>query len=193
VIERARNEPETLVIGVDASAAAMAEASRRAARAARRGGLPNALFVVAGAEHPPDELVGLADEVTIQFPWGSLLAGALAFDPAAAAGIASLVAAEGHVRILASVVGEDRLAMSPLDGADAAILALRWSRHGLRLCSFRPATAAEVDASGSSWARRLAAGRRRPTWRIELVKTSCPEASGQRQAGSVDDEPQCAR
>ena len=70
----------------------MAEASRRAARPARRGGLPNALFVVAAAEAPPPELHGLADLVTITLPWGSLLRGALALDDAVAAGIARLVA-----------------------------------------------------------------------------------------------------
>jgi 16S rRNA (adenine(1408)-N(1))-methyltransferase len=46
----AAERPETLVIGLDANAAAMADASRRAQR---RSGLPNALFVVAAAEHPP--------------------------------------------------------------------------------------------------------------------------------------------
>ena len=38
------------MIGVDASAAAMAAAARKALR---RGALPNALFAVAAAEHPP--------------------------------------------------------------------------------------------------------------------------------------------
>jgi hypothetical protein len=37
-------------MGLDANAAALAKASRRALR---RGGLPNALFAVAAAEHPP--------------------------------------------------------------------------------------------------------------------------------------------
>jgi 16S rRNA (adenine(1408)-N(1))-methyltransferase len=148
----------------------MAETSRRAARAPRRGGLPNALFVVAAAEHPPIELAGVAEELSIIFPWGSLLAGALALDPAAADGIASLVGPMGCVRIVASVVDDDRLALAPLSASDVTGLAARWSCYGLRLSSFRPATAAELDASGSSWARRLAAGRRRPTWRIELVK-----------------------
>jgi hypothetical protein len=38
------------MIGLDANAAAMTVASRRAAR---RDELPNALFAVAAAEHPP--------------------------------------------------------------------------------------------------------------------------------------------
>jgi 16S rRNA (adenine(1408)-N(1))-methyltransferase len=50
VLATARRRPDTLVVGVDANAAGMADASRRAAR---RGALPNALFAVAAAEHPP--------------------------------------------------------------------------------------------------------------------------------------------
>ena len=50
MLAAAAARPDTLVIGVDASAAGLAESSRRAAR---RGTLPNALFAVAAAEHPP--------------------------------------------------------------------------------------------------------------------------------------------
>lgn len=50
VLALARARTDTLVIGVDANAAGMLEASRRAAR---RGALRNALFAVAAAEHPP--------------------------------------------------------------------------------------------------------------------------------------------
>ena len=50
VLAAAAARPDALVIGVDADASAMAEASRRAAR---RHPLPNALFAVAAAEHPP--------------------------------------------------------------------------------------------------------------------------------------------
>jgi 16S rRNA (adenine(1408)-N(1))-methyltransferase len=148
----------------------MAEASRRAARPQRRGGLPNALFVVAAAEQPPPELAGIVDELTITLPWGSLLSGALAINPVAAAGIASLVALGGRVRILASVVDGDGLPMKPLDAADARDLAERWSCHGLVLCSVALASTADIEASGSSWARRLAAGRSRPAWWIEIEK-----------------------
>jgi 16S rRNA (adenine(1408)-N(1))-methyltransferase len=50
VLAAAAQAPDTLVIGIDASAAAMTESSRRAAR---RDAVPNALFAVAAAEHPP--------------------------------------------------------------------------------------------------------------------------------------------
>jgi 16S rRNA (adenine(1408)-N(1))-methyltransferase len=50
VLAAAAEHPDTLVVGIDANAAAMATASRKAAR---RDALPNALFVVAAAQHPP--------------------------------------------------------------------------------------------------------------------------------------------
>ena len=76
----ARGRPSSVVLGVDASADAMREASRRAARSVARGGTPNARFVVA----PLEQLVGLegvADLVTVHFPWGSLRSAAAGHDP----------------------------------------------------------------------------------------------------------------
>ena len=67
VLTAAAARPDRLAVGVDASDAAMAEASRRAGRKPGHGGLENALFVVAAAEAPPAELEGVADLVTVQF------------------------------------------------------------------------------------------------------------------------------
>ena len=162
------------MIGIDASAAGMAEASLRAARSERKGGLPNALFVVAAAERPPEELRAIAAETTILFPWGSLLRGVLALDDACAAarGIAGLVAPGGVVWALISIDPRDRLAVPPLEPAAREALAARWLRHGLGLTVFAPATTAEIDATNSSWARRLAAGRDRTVWTLELRKAT---------------------
>jgi 16S rRNA (adenine(1408)-N(1))-methyltransferase len=168
VLARARREPDALVIGIDASAAAMTESSLRAARRESRGGLPNALYVVAAAECPPRELLGLADEVTILFPWGSLLRGVLAIDDVAALGIAGLLRPGGRVEAFVSVTERDAVDMPPLRVADGELLARRWARHGLDLVAFEPATSAEITATGSTWARRLRAGRERPVWRISL-------------------------
>ena len=84
VLRRARQRPEELVIGLDADARAMADASRRAAGPARRGGLPNALFVAASAEELPGIVAGRVDTLTIALPWGSLLRGLLDGEPAPA-------------------------------------------------------------------------------------------------------------
>ena len=173
MLGRARLEPASLVIGIDASATAMAESSLRAARPAAKGGLPNAVFVVAAAERPPVELLGIADEITVLFPWGSLLRGALALDDArdASSGIVALAAPGGLVTILVSVEGRDRLDIPPMNAGVRDGLAARWQGLGLQLTSFGPVDVAASSASGSSWARRLAASRDRVVWRIGLRRT----------------------
>lgn len=128
------------------------------------------LFVVAGIECPPVELAGLADEVTILFPWGSLLRGALALDDVAAAGISSFVRAGGRAIAHVSITDRDGLGLADVDD-DVEALAARWSRHGLVLDGVSRARKEEVAATGSSWARRLATDPDRPVWRIELARS----------------------
>jgi 16S rRNA (adenine(1408)-N(1))-methyltransferase len=192
-VRLARREPTAFVIGLDASSAAMAESSWRAARPESKGGRSNVLFAVAAAERPPDELCPRADEVTILFPWGSLLRGVLALDPAAAAGSAALVAPGGTIRALVSVAERDAGALGvwPLTVDDRELLARRWAAFGLELAAFEPASDDEIEASGSTWARRLLAGRRpgaghsaadRAVWRIELRR--CDHAP---RMGPVDE------
>src|SRR5436190_16837280 len=89
VLLAARRDPTTLAIGIDADAASMLEASRRAARAPKKGGLANALFVVSAVEAIPEELAEIADDIRIAFPWGSLLRGVVGADDHVLAGIAS--------------------------------------------------------------------------------------------------------
>jgi 16S rRNA (adenine(1408)-N(1))-methyltransferase len=176
-IALARREPAAFVLGLDANAAVMAESSLRAARPARKGGLPNLWFAVAAAEQPPDELCGRVGELSILFPWASLLRGALALEPGAATGIAGLLAPAGRAQALVSVADRDAAAtdLPPLTAADGEAIGRRWAAFGLALNAFRPATVDEVRASGSTWGRRLLAGRSapdRPVWRLELGRDS---------------------
>lgn len=149
-------EPTTLVIGVDANAASMAEASRRASGPVRKGGLENVLFVLAAAEAPPEELRELAARVTVLFPWGSLLRGCLGRDAAVARGIAKLVAPGGVLELLVAPADRDSLDGLPTDLAAVTGAATgTFDALGLRLVEARTASDAEVRQSGSTWARRL--------------------------------------
>lgn len=65
--------PTTFCIGLDASVDAIIGISAKSAKKPTRGGLANVIFVVAAVEHLPNELTGLADSITINYPWGSLL------------------------------------------------------------------------------------------------------------------------
>jgi 16S rRNA (adenine(1408)-N(1))-methyltransferase len=162
VLAAAARQPDTLFVGVDANAAAMADSSRRAWRG--RTALPNALFAVAAAEQPPEALHGLAGSLTVTFPWGSLLRGVLGEDDAVLAGVARLMAPGAEGVVLLSVVPRDGMPPVPR----RASLGLAYERHGLELVEMRPATPEEVAASGSSWAKRLRAGRDRPVTLMRL-------------------------
>ena len=171
VVARARAEPAALVVGIDADARSMADASRRAARRADRGGAPNALFLVAAAETLPGPFAGRASLVTVTFPWGSLLGGVVGQAPPVTAGIAGLMACGGRIEILASIEPTDGVAgIERLDDSDRDRIAAAWAAHGLELACLRRATAGETSASGSSWGRRLTrgGGSDRVVWRLEL-------------------------
>lgn len=167
VLAVARRQPETLALGLDANAAAMAEASRRAARPGRKGGLANARFIVAAAESLPTELHGIADLVTVRFPWGSLLRGCLARDECVAQNLAALVAPGGSLELLLAPLERDGLDGLPtaVDGL-AAAAARAFACQGLAAIEARPATIEEVLAAASTWARRL----RRPATLVRLAR-----------------------
>ena len=171
VLATAAANPDRLVVGIDPVAGAMADSSRRAARSHGRASLANALFVVASAEAIPPDVHGVADLVTINLPWGSLLRGALAADPAAAAGIAALARPGGMVEILVATDARDRL------GADVDVearlrgtLAADWRAHGLVLTSAAEAASEDLARLRTTWARRLRLGTTvdRRAWRIVL-------------------------
>ena len=166
-LARARTEPGSLVIGIDANAAAMAESSRRASRG-RDGSRPNALFLAHAAEALPGLLAGVADLVTVTMPWGSLLRGVLGLDPAALRGIASIVAPDGIIRVVASVTPADGVTgRTSLDVDAGPDIAAAWATVGFELVSMRPLAREDLAAIRSSWARRLGD---RPIWRFELVR-----------------------
>ena len=111
-------------------------------------------------------LHGIADSLTVNFPWGSLLRGVLGHDDAVLAGMARLLAPGAQGSVLASVVPRDGVPAMP----PAAELAEAYARHGLELVEARPATAEEVAASRSSWAKRLRAGQARPVTLLRVVR-----------------------
>jgi 16S rRNA (adenine(1408)-N(1))-methyltransferase len=168
VLAAAARDPRALAIGLDVDAASMAEASRRAARPARKGGLPNVLLVVAAAEAAPIELRAIANAVTVRFPWASLLRGALGNDDAVAAGIAGFVARGGTLELLLAPAGRDNLGGLPTEPA-SVIAAARatFEDFGLTFVEGRAATSDEVRASGSAWARRLLGGPERGLKAVE--------------------------
>jgi 16S rRNA (adenine(1408)-N(1))-methyltransferase len=175
VLRKARAEPDMLCIGLDAVAEAMADSARRARAKPAKGGAPNALFTVARAEALPPELTGICDEVTVNYPWGSLLKAVAEPVPEVLAGIAACARPGARVALLINLQPfedaeqRDRLGLSPLD-AEVAESRLRpaYAAAGLEIREIE--TLLGELPERTSWGSKLVKGSRRSTLAIEAVK-----------------------
>lgn len=139
------------------------------------------MFVVASAEAPPAELHATADELVIQFPWGSLLQAVLTAGDALGQ-VTQLLAPGGCLAVSLSVAPRDRVAgLDNLDDESAGKLAKDIATAtGTVNTGVAPLSWGEVQASGSSWAKRLGVGRSRRGYRLTFRRTadSWPRISG---------------
>jgi hypothetical protein len=108
--------------------------------------------------------------VTIHFPWGSLLRGAIAEDEAVLDAICGLVRTGGTLTVLLSLVERDGRA--PLAPHDVARIARAYRERGLLLERARAATRDDVAASRSSWGKRLDVGGSRPGTLLRFTRES---------------------
>lgn len=141
--------PGVFAIGLDACRQPLWQASRTAP--------PNALYVIANALALPRELDGLATHLTINFPWGSLLAALLEGDPLLLARLAAIVrpGAALDVRLNAGALAEAGHTLQ--EGGAAVRAALQRAGFAVRpLVALGPA---DLRAFPTTWAHRLAFGR----------------------------------
>ena len=127
------------------------------ARRCSREGLRNAWFVCASAEHPPEELLGLADEVFVQMPWGRLLSGVVLGSPDICVGLRSLARTGATLRVVvgagiwrAPVPKEIRELPELTVSYVESTLASRLAEHGWKVTDFGACT-----DPATSWGRRL--------------------------------------
>jgi 16S rRNA (adenine(1408)-N(1))-methyltransferase len=163
----AGEHPDAFVIGVDAIAERLDELSAKAARKPAKGGRPNVLFARASAEAPPDELLGLADEIHVLLPWGVLLVGTMLAEPAVMEGLTSLASPEGAdlVVVFNAEVWEESTPQHLADLPAVTVeyvqetLAPAYQAFGIRLDDVHEMSPDEVKALPTTWARRLSHGR----------------------------------
>lgn len=73
VYQSARQNPNKFYIGIDPNTRPLEKVSEKIHRKSAKGGASNVLFIQAAVEDLPSELDGVADELHVHFPWGSLL------------------------------------------------------------------------------------------------------------------------
>jgi 16S rRNA (adenine(1408)-N(1))-methyltransferase len=133
------------------------DACRENLRKHSRAGLPNALYLIASAASLPRELDGLAGQITINFPWGSLLDGLLAGDADVLDGLRRIArpGTDLQIRLNSGALAESG---SDLVSGPARIGAVL-SEAGFRLGPPTSLGIRELRACPTTWARRLACGR----------------------------------
>lgn len=164
----AREHPEDLAVGVDAVGDALVKLATKARRKPAKGGAPNLLLAVAAAETLPGPLAGWADEVTVNYPWGSLLRDLVAPEPALLRRLAALCRPGARFTALlnSSVFNDsdyrDRLALPPLTEERARKeLVPAYAASGIRLDLVRGL--AGEPSHRTTWGQRLVRGSGRNT------------------------------
>lgn len=166
-LSRARRDTNMLVVGLDANVAGMIEASRRAPE--------NALLVRGAVEALPPELCGLASDVTVNFPWGSLFAAMLAPRESELAAVRTLCAPGASLTVTTSIDIERDAAMlahldsTPFGPGHLERLCVGYRAAGFEPCALTAISLDEAKATGTSWARRLAHSPARSHWRLRFT------------------------
>jgi 16S rRNA (adenine(1408)-N(1))-methyltransferase len=158
----AAHDPEILVIGVDATADGLREASRRFAAKPARGGLRNALLGRLALADAPGELAGLADRLTVLLPWGSLLRAVAAPEAASLRALCEFGKTAADVRVLFGYSPQTEgaaiheLGLPRLDDpATLPALENAYRAAGFAVAA-RYVDLDEVRALATTWAKRLA-------------------------------------
>jgi 16S rRNA (adenine(1408)-N(1))-methyltransferase len=169
VYQSARRNPKKFYIGIDPNVRPLEKISEKIYRKPAKGGAPNVLFIQASVEDLPAELEGVADELHVHFPWGSLLR-AVATGDVAVLGNLRRVCAPGA--LLEVVLGLDplrdqseieRLGLLPLtlDYIDR-VLVQRYLTAGFEITERGVLPASEWPEFETSWAKRLQQNEQRP-------------------------------
>jgi len=168
VYQSARQNPKKFYIGIDPNRRPLEKISEKIHRKPARGGAPNVLFIQAALEDLPDELNGVANEVHVHFPWGSLLRAVATADVALLLNLRRLCEADALLEI---VIGLDpvrdkseieRLGFSPLtlEVIDQVLLP-KYAEAGFEIIERGIIAASVWSKLETSWAKRLAGNEQR--------------------------------
>jgi 16S rRNA (adenine(1408)-N(1))-methyltransferase len=145
----AQTYPKCFVIGIDSC--------RENLQAVSRDDAANALFVIANAQTLPSELNGLAGQVTINFPWGSLVEGLLNHDLSLLHGLVSVMQPNAKLEVHLNGGALANCGWSLEDGAKQVRNVLRENGFDMRQPVLMAAR--DLQSCPTTWAKRLAFGR----------------------------------
>jgi hypothetical protein len=145
----AAKHPDWFIIGVDSCRENLREHSQVK--------LPNMLFVIANAQDLPNELDGLFSQITINFPWGSLLESLLINDSKLMYGLKSISRSTTSIDLHLNGGALTEAGMTLEAGAEKIYENLL--RSGWQIESPVVINASNLRGFPTTWAKRLAFGR----------------------------------
>ena len=168
VYESARLNPTKFYIGIDPNTRPLKKISEKIHRKPAKGGAPNALFIQAAVDDLPAELDGVADEIHVHFPWGSLLHAVASGDVEVLRNLRRICAGGASLEVVIGLDSErdqaeiERLGLSPLtlEFIDN-VLGPNYAAAGFQIVERGTIGAAEWPRINTSWARRLQGNERR--------------------------------
>ena len=162
VYHSARSNPQKFFIGIDANSRPLEKISEKICRKPAKGGLPNALFVQSAVEDLPHELNGVASEVFVNFPWGSLLQAVAGGNQMALANLRLMCSSDALLRVTLGVDPvRDRAEIERLDlpvlSAEYidSTLAEHYRAAGFEIIRSEWQENSDWANLGTSWAKRL--------------------------------------
>lgn len=179
VYQAARRNPMKFYIGVDASPGPLEKVSEKIHRKPAKGGLPNALFVQAAVEDLPAELDGVADEVHVHFPWGSLLRAMAVGDERVLQNLRRICSPGALLEVILGLdpvrdrTEVERLGLEPLSAAYIdSTLAPRYREAGFEVVERGVLPEEDWLRLQTSWAKRLRGGAGRTVFFIVAQATA---------------------
>lgn len=179
VYQCARENPRKFYIGIDANPGQLRKISEKIHHKAEKGGAANVLFLQAAVEELPEELNGVADEIHVHFPWGSLLKAVATGDESVLRNLRRVCADGAWLEVIVGLDPErDRAEIARLGLPDiseeylVAELVPRYGDAGFQIQEQGVLPASRRREIKSSWAKRLATNRARVL--VYLVGRAAP-------------------
>jgi 16S rRNA (adenine(1408)-N(1))-methyltransferase len=161
----ARRNPKKFYIGIDPNPRPLEKISEKIHRKPTKGGLPNVIFIQSALEALPSELNGVADEVHVHFPWGSLLRAVALGDRTALSNLRRVCAPEALLEVVIGLDPErDRSEIGRLELEEISIsyidstLVSNYGNSGFEIFDRGKLAPADWPRLESSWAKRLRGG-----------------------------------
>ena len=161
VYQSARQNPNKFYIGIDPNVKPLVKISEKIHRKPAKGGAPNVLFVQSAVEDLPAELDGVADEVHVHFPWGSLLRAVLSGDTDVLNNVRRICAPGALLEVVLGIDPArdqseiERLGLPTVTRDLIRDLIERYQACGFEVIEHGVLSPAQWSEMDTSWARRL--------------------------------------